>query len=141
MRVGEQSDAVTGEEKIIPPAPRFWSPPWRRCPPTSRSFQAIDESSWPPTSSVAMSSPAGCSPVVAKAETMLLGAGTMRGLIERLLPNTNFISRPRFSKLSYSGQKKLTRLPRRAAIVAFSAEMVAAAELIRRQRGGGRSRA
>ena len=72
-----------------------------------------------------------------EAETMLLGAGTMRGLIERLLPNTNFISRPRFSKLSYSGQKKLTRLPRRSAIVAFSAEMVyAMAELIRRQRGG-----
>jgi ATP-dependent RNA helicase SUPV3L1/SUV3 len=70
-------------------------------------------------------------------ETMLLGAATMRSLIDQLLPGTTFISRPRFSKLSYSGQKKLTRLPRRSAIVAFSAEMVyAMAELIRRQSGG-----
>ena len=68
---------------------------------------------------------------------MLLGAATMRSLIDQLLPGTTFISRPRFSKLSYSGQKKLTRLPRRSAIVAFSAEMVyAMAELIRRQSGG-----
>ncbi|HUF45100.1 MAG TPA: helicase-related protein, partial [Aestuariivirgaceae bacterium] len=70
-------------------------------------------------------------------ETMLLGAQTMRGAVEDLLPGTNFVSRPRFSKLSWAGQKKITRLPRRSAIVAFSAEMVyALAELVRRHRGG-----
>src|SRR5213076_1777304 len=70
-------------------------------------------------------------------ETMLLGAATMRPILERLVQGTTFVSRPRFSKLTYAGQKKITRLPRRSAIVAFSAEMVySVAELIRRQRGG-----
>src|SRR5205085_4054358 len=61
----------------------------------------------------------------------------MRPILEKLLPGTSFVARPRFSKLTYTGQKKLTRLPRRSAIVGFSAEMVyAVAELVRRQRGG-----
>jgi ATP-dependent RNA helicase SUPV3L1/SUV3 len=58
-------------------------------------------------------------------------------MVEKLLPGANIISRPRLSQLTYAGEKKLTRLPRRSAIVAFSAEEVyAIAELIRRQRGG-----
>ena len=61
----------------------------------------------------------------------------MGGAIRDLLPEANFISRPRLSKLSYAGQKKISRLPRRSAIVAFSAsDVYAIAELIRRQRGG-----
>jgi ATP-dependent RNA helicase SUPV3L1/SUV3 len=70
-------------------------------------------------------------------ETMLLGAATMKPILEAMVPKTSFIARPRFSKLTYAGVKKMTRLPRRSAIVAFSAEMVyAVAELIRRQNGG-----
>ncbi|MEM6850811.1 MAG: helicase-related protein, partial [Pseudomonadota bacterium] len=70
-------------------------------------------------------------------ETMAMGSTTMRPLISRLLPHTEFLSRPRFSKLSYAGPKKLSRLPRRTAIVAFSAQAVyEIAELVRRQRGG-----
>ena len=70
-------------------------------------------------------------------ETLLLGAATMRNVIEKLLPGTNFVTRPRLSQLTYGGQKKLSRLPRRTAIVAFSVEEVySIAELIRRQRGG-----
>jgi ATP-dependent RNA helicase SUPV3L1/SUV3 len=70
-------------------------------------------------------------------ETMLLGSGTMRPILQKLLPGTTFISRPRFSKLTYEGPRKLSRLPRRSAIVAFTAEMVyTVAEMIRRQRGG-----
>ena len=70
-------------------------------------------------------------------ETLLLGAGTMRDVIADLIPGANFISRPRLSKLSYAGQKKITRLPGRSAVVAFSAaEVYAIAELIRRQQGG-----
>lgn len=70
-------------------------------------------------------------------ETMLLGAGTMAPLIRRLLPDAEIVTRERFSRLTYSGPKKLTRLPRRSAVVAFSADQVyAIAELIRRQRGG-----
>ena len=70
-------------------------------------------------------------------ETLLLGAATMRGIIEQLLPGVHVVTRPRMSVLAYAGQKKLTRLPQRSAIVAFSAdEVYAVGELIRRQRGG-----
>src|SRR6476660_2737934 len=58
-------------------------------------------------------------------------------MVEKLLPGAHVISRPRLSTLTYAGEKKLTRLPPRSAIVAFSAEEVyAIAELIRRTRGG-----
>ncbi|CAN0546772.1 unnamed protein product, partial [Laminaria digitata] len=61
----------------------------------------------------------------------------MRGILQRLLPGLSVVTRPRMSHLAYAGPKKITRLPRRSAIVAFSAdEVYAIAELIRRQRGG-----
>ena len=70
-------------------------------------------------------------------ETMFLGADTMRGAIAALVPKVQFMRRERFSELSYSGSKKLSRMPARAAIVGFSVENVyAMAELIRRQKGG-----
>ena len=71
-------------------------------------------------------------------ETMLLGAATMAPLIRRLLPRRRDRRRASGSRsLTYDGPRKLTRLPRRSAVVAFSAEEVyAIAELIRRQRGG-----
>jgi len=70
-------------------------------------------------------------------ETILLGADTMRGAIQRFVPGAYFMTRARFSDLAYTGHKKLTRLPRRAAVVGFSADDVyGIAELIRRQRGG-----
>ena len=68
---------------------------------------------------------------------MLLGADTIRPVLNRLLPDIDVVARPRFSKLAYVGPKKATRLPRRSAVVGFSAsEVYAIAELIRRQRGG-----
>ena len=68
---------------------------------------------------------------------MFLGAETMRGAIQRFVPKAWFITRPRFSDLAYTGAKKLTRLPRRSAVVGFSAEDVyGIAEIVRRQRGG-----
>jgi ATP-dependent RNA helicase SUPV3L1/SUV3 len=70
-------------------------------------------------------------------ETVFLGADTMRGAIQRFVPRTYFMSRARFSDLAYTGSKKLTRLPRRSAVVGFSADDVyGIAELIRTQRGG-----
>ncbi|WP_425283512.1 helicase-related protein [Methyloceanibacter superfactus] len=61
----------------------------------------------------------------------------MRDAIRELLPGANLVSRPRLSHLSYAGEKKITRLPRRSAIVAFSVnDVYAIAELVRRQRGG-----
>ncbi len=71
------------------------------------------------------------------AETMFLGADTIRPLMRRLVPEAEYISRPRFSTLAYSGPKKITRLPPRSAVVAFAvADVFALAELMRRQRGG-----
>ena len=70
-------------------------------------------------------------------ETLVLGAATVRPMVEKLLRGANIVQRPRLSTLIHTGDKKLTRLPRRSAIVAFSAdEVYAIAELIRRQRGG-----
>ena len=68
---------------------------------------------------------------------MLLGAYTIAPLLKKLIPEAEIESRPRFSPLSYVGTKKLTRLPRRTAIVAFSLnEVYGLADLIRRHRGG-----
>ena len=70
-------------------------------------------------------------------ETMFLGSDTMRGVIQKFIPRAWFVTRPRFSDLAYTGAKKLTRLPRRSAVVGFSAEDVyGIAEIVRRQRGG-----
>jgi ATP-dependent RNA helicase SUPV3L1/SUV3 len=70
-------------------------------------------------------------------ETMLLGADTMRPMVRRLLPNAEIVHRERLSTLAYAGVRKLTKLPKRSALVAFSAEEVyAIAELLRRHRGG-----
>uniref|UniRef100_UPI003F6A0506 helicase-related protein n=1 Tax=Candidatus Puniceispirillum sp. TaxID=2026719 RepID=UPI003F6A0506 len=70
-------------------------------------------------------------------ETMFMGAETAAPLLRQLLPAAKIDYRQRMSQLSYSGPKKLTRLPRRAAVVAFSAaDVYQIAEFIRRQRGG-----
>jgi ATP-dependent RNA helicase SUPV3L1/SUV3 len=70
-------------------------------------------------------------------ETMLLGADTMRPMVRKLLPDAQIIPRERMSTLAYAGPKKITKLPKRSAVVAFSAEEVyAIAELLRRHRGG-----
>ena len=70
-------------------------------------------------------------------ETMFLGADTIRPLLRKLVPGADFDQRPRFSSLTHIGQRKLTRLPPRSAVVAFSAaDVYETAELIRRQRGG-----
>ncbi len=70
-------------------------------------------------------------------ETMILGSSIMEPMVRALVPEAEIVSRPRFSTLSHSGAKKLSRVPPRSAIVAFSAEQVyAVAEMLRRFRGG-----
>ena len=69
--------------------------------------------------------------------TMLMGSNTIKNIISKLDDDIEFINRNRLSKLSYSGHKKISRINRKTAIIAFSAEEVyAIAELIRRQKGG-----
>jgi len=68
---------------------------------------------------------------------MFLGSDTIRPLMRRLVPEAEYVARPRFSTLSHTGYKKVTRLPPRSAVVAFSmADVFSLAELVRRQRGG-----
>jgi len=129
---------VTGEEKIKPPNPRFWVATVEAMPrDLDTAFVAIDE--------IQLAADFERGHVFTdrmlhrrgREETLVLGAATMRPIVERLLPGASIVSRPRLSTLSFAGEKKLTRLPRRSAIVAFSTEEVyAIAELIRRQRGG-----
>ncbi len=70
-------------------------------------------------------------------ETMILGAATLEPLVRSLVPAAEVVSRPRFSTLRHAGAQKLSRIPPRSAIVAFSAEQVyAVAEMLRRFRGG-----
>ena len=69
--------------------------------------------------------------------TMLMGSNTIKNIISKLEGDIEFINRERLSKLSYAGHKKISRINRKTAIIAFSAEEVyAIAELIRRQKGG-----
>ena len=69
--------------------------------------------------------------------TMLMGSNTIKNIIIKLNEDTEFINKKRLSKLSYVGHKKISRIDRKTAIIAFSAEEVyAIAELIRRQKGG-----
>ena len=129
---------ITGEEKIVPPSPRYFVCTVESMP-TDRdvAFLAVDE--------IQLAADVDRGHVFTdrllhargRIETMFLGAETIRPLIRKLVPNAQFVTRPRFSKLVYTGSKKLTRLPRRAAVVAFSvSEVYGIAELIRRHRGG-----
>jgi ATP-dependent RNA helicase SUPV3L1/SUV3 len=138
-RVGAAEVAlVTGEEKIKPPKARFWVSTVEAMPrDLDVAFLAVDE--------IQIATDLERGHVFTdrilnrrgRDETLLLGAATMRPIIEKLLPGANIVTRPRLSQLAFAGDRKITRQPRRTAIVAFSAdEVYAIAELIRRQHGG-----
>jgi ATP-dependent RNA helicase SUPV3L1/SUV3 len=130
---------VTGEERIIPARPR-----WYVCTveamPLDRAveFVAVDEIQL-------MGDPERGHIFTQRllharglSETMFMGSDTVRPILKQLVPHAAIVARPRFSTLTYTGPRKVTRLPPRSAIVAFSAaEVFEFAELVRRQRGGG----
>jgi ATP-dependent RNA helicase SUPV3L1/SUV3 len=138
-RVGPEAVAlVTGEEKIKPSKPRYWVSTVEAMPrDLDVSFLAVDE--------IQIAADLERGHVFTdrilnrrgRDETLLLGAATMRPIVEKLLPGINVVTRPRLSTLEFAGDRKITRQPRRTAIVAFSAdEVYAIAELIKRQHGG-----
>ncbi len=138
-KVGVQNVAlITGEEKIQPPGARYSVCTVEALPrETNAAFVAIDEVQLAGDLERGHIFTDRILNLRGRDETLLLGAATMRGILERLLRGISVVTRPRLSHLAYAGQKKLTRLPRRSAIVAFSAdEVYGIAELIRRQRGG-----
>jgi ATP-dependent RNA helicase SUPV3L1/SUV3 len=129
---------MTGEEKIVPPQAR-----WFLCTvesmPLSRpvDFLAIDEIQMCADPDRGHLFTDRLLHARGTEETMFLGAETIRPLLRRLVPGAEVVSRPRFSTLAFAGHAKLSRLPPRSAIVAFSAaDVYAIAELIRRERGG-----
>jgi ATP-dependent RNA helicase SUPV3L1/SUV3 len=138
LKGANQVALITGEEKIQPPDARWFlctaeSMPMER----DFSFVALDEAQL------------GADPerghvftdrmlhARGRDETMILGSESLAPMVRSLLADAEIIGRPRFSTLSYAGPTKLSRLPPRSAIVAFSAEQVyAVAEMLRRTRGG-----
>src|ERR1044071_664741 len=138
-RAGKDAVAlITGEEKIKPPNPRYWVSTVEAMPrDIDVAFMAIDEVQLGADFERGHVFTDRMLNARAREETLVLGAATVRPMVEKLLLGAHVIRRPRLSTLTYSGEKKLARLPSRSAIVAFSAEEVyAIAELIRRQRGG-----
>ena len=129
---------ITGEEKIVPTDARYFSCTVEAMPLDREvEFVAVDEIQLcadPDRGHVftdRLLNARGLS------ETMFLGAETIRPLIARLVPHAEIETRPRLSHLEHAGAAKLTKLPPRSAVVAFSAsEVYAIAELIRRRRGG-----
>ncbi len=129
---------ITGEEKILPKAPRFYVCTVEAMPlDIAVACLVIDEIQLcadPERGHVFTDRLLHARGIE---ETMLLGSDTMRGIIQKFIPKAWFVTRARFSDLAYTGTKKLTRLPRRSAVVGFSAdEVYGIAEIIRRQRGG-----
>ena len=138
-KVGPEAVAlITGEEKIKPRGARYWVSTVEAMPrDLDLPFVAIDEIQ------IASSFDRGhvfTDRILNRRgteETLLIGAATMQGVLENLLPGIRIHSRPRLSQLTFAGDRKIARLPRRSAIVAFRVEDVyAIAEWIRRQRGG-----
>ncbi len=129
---------ITGEEKIIPPDARWYACTVEAMPlDRAAEFVAVDEIQLcadPDRGHVFTDRLLHARGLV---ETMFLGAETIRPLLHRLVPQAEVETRPRLSELVYTGHAKLTWLPPRSAVVAFSAaEVYAIAELIRRRRGG-----
>jgi ATP-dependent RNA helicase SUPV3L1/SUV3 len=129
---------ITGEEKIVPPEARWFACTVEAMPLDRRAeFVAVDEIQLcadPDRGHIFTDRLLNARGMV---ETMFLGAETIRPLLARLVPQAEIETRPRLSQLTHAGQQKLTKLPPRSAIVAFSAtEVYAIAEAVRRRRGG-----
>jgi ATP-dependent RNA helicase SUPV3L1/SUV3 len=129
---------ITGEEKIIPRLPAYFVCTVEAMPlERTVDFLAIDEIQLCGDLERGHVFTDRLLHARGRFETLFLGASTFAPLFRRLFPEGEIMLRERLSQLSYSGPKKLTRLPKRSAVVAFSTEKVyAIAELIRRQRGG-----
>jgi ATP-dependent RNA helicase SUPV3L1/SUV3 len=149
MKGEAQVALLTGEERIVPPRARYFLCTAESMPVPGGdghhdhdfqrdfAFAAIDEAQL------------GVDPerghvftdrmlrVRGREETLILGSDTLKPIVRKLLPEAEIVSRPRFSTLRFAGSVKLSRLPPRSAVVAFSAEQVyALAEMLRRFKGG-----
>lgn len=147
IKGAHQVALITGEEKIVPPQARWFcctaeSMPLRRGEARGPmegdfAFVALDEAQLGTDPERGHIFTDRMLRARGREETMILGSAALTPMVRALLPEAEIISRPRFSTLSYAGAKKLSRLPKRSAIVAFSVqEVYAVAEMLRRHRGG-----
>ena len=138
-KVGPEKVAlITGEEKIIPRSPKYYICTVESMPQDILvDFIAIDE--------IQMCADQERGHIFTERLlnsrggklTMFLGSHTMKNIIASLIDNVEFVSRERYSKLTYSGYKKISRLSPKTAVIAFSVDGIyAIAELVRRQKGG-----
>ncbi len=140
---------ITGEERILPPAARYFLTTAESMPIPGADTHAGNELARDFAFAAIDEAQLGIDPerghvftdrmlrARGREETLILGSDSLRPLIRELLPEAEIVSRPRFSTLRYAGATKLSRLPPRSAIVAFSAEQVyALAEMLRRFKGG-----
>src|SRR6516165_4730628 len=129
---------ITGEEKILPPNPSYFVCTTESMPlDRPVDFLAVDEIQLCADPERGHVFTARLLHARGVQETMFLGADTIKPLMRRLVRDIEYVSRPRLSTLSYTGHKKVTRLPPRSAVVAFAlADVFSIAELLRRQRGG-----
>ncbi len=138
-KVGSEIVAlITGEEKIIPSSAKFFICTVESMPKDKIvDFIAIDEIQMCADKERGHIFTERLLNARGKELTMLLGSQVMKKIINNLLENVEFVKKERFSRLSYSGYKKISRLDRKVAIIAFSIEEVyAITELVRRQKGG-----
>ncbi len=144
IKGAEQVALLTGEERIVPPGARYVLSTAEAMPARSGfgslkdfAFVAIDEVQLAADPERGHIFTDRMLHARGREETMLLGSASMTPLVRSLVREAEIVSRPRFSTLRYAGSQKLSRLPRRSAIVAFSVEEVyRVAEMLRRHRGG-----
>ena len=137
-----QTALITGEERIEPPGARYFLCTAEAMPLSgprgdAHAFVALDEAQLGADRERGHIFTDRLLHARGRDETLLLGSATLEPIVRALLPKASIEERPRFSTLSYAGTTKLSRLPPRSAVVAFSVEQVyQVAELLRRFRGG-----
>jgi len=138
-KVGQNKVAlITGEEKIIPPDAKYFLCTVESMPiDKSLEFVGVDEIQMCADHERGHIFTDRLLNIRGSKLTMFMGSSTIKNIISKLNGDIEFINRKRLSKLTYNGHKKISRINRKTAIIAFSAEEVyAIAELIRRQKGG-----
>jgi ATP-dependent RNA helicase SUPV3L1/SUV3 len=137
IKGANQVALVTGEEKIVPRDARWFLCTAESMPAHDAAFVALDEAQLGADRERGHVFTDRLLHARGREETMILGSEALRPMVQALVPDAEIVGRPRFSRLTYAGAKKISRLPKRSAIVAFSAEEVyAVAEMLRRLRGG-----
>ncbi|MCW2406812.1 ATP-dependent RNA helicase SUPV3L1/SUV3 [Sphingobium sp. B1D7B] len=144
IKGADQVALLTGEERIAPPGARYVLATAEAMP-VRGGFGAFSDFAFVAVDEIQLAADPERGHIFTdrmlnargREETMLLGSASMAPLVRTLLPKAEIVTRPRFSTLRYSGPQKLSRLPRRCAVVAFSVEEVyRVAEMLRRHRGG-----